>query len=94
MNTYKVKYHEIVSRDMVTDLTIESELEPEEFKEKLEGEGGNDYLVEFVKPENCYYDITSSYDDVEGLPLNFVSHITKNGEDVPVDVGGELWELY
>ena len=94
MNTYEVKYHEIVSRDMVTDLTIESELEPEEFKEKLEGEGGNDYLVEFVKPENRYYDITSSYDDVEGLPLNFVSEITKDGEEVPVNVGGELWDLY
>jgi len=35
MNTYKVKYHEIVCRDMVTDLTIESELEPEEFKKKV-----------------------------------------------------------
>ena len=93
MNTYQVKYHQIVSRDMVTDLTIESELEPEEFKKKLEGEGACDYLYEFLNRDESYYDITSNYDDVDGLPLNFVSHITKNGEDVPVDVGGELWEL-
>ena len=94
MNTYKVKYHEIVSRDMVTDLTIESELEPEEFKKKLEGEGGNNYLVEFVEDEKSYYDLDSSFDSVDGLPINFVSEITKNGEEVPVDVCSELWDLY
>ena len=94
MNTYTVEYHQIVCRDMVTDLTIESELEPKEFKEKLEGEGGNDYLVEFVNDNESYYDLTSSYDCIDGLPINFVSEITKNGEEVPVDVGSELWELY
>ena len=94
MNTYKVKYHEIVCRDMVTDLTIESELEPEEFKKKLEGEDGNHYLVEFVEDEKSYYDLDSSFDSVDGLPINFVSEITKNGEEVPVDVCSELWDLY
>ena len=94
MNTYEVKYHQIVSRDMVTDLTIESELEPEEFKKKLECEGGNDYLVEFVEDEKSYYDLDSSFDSVDGLPINFVSEITKNGEEVPVDVCSELWDLY
>ncbi len=95
MNTYEVKYHQIVSRDMVTDLTIESELEPEEFKEKLEGEDGNDYLQELVIIEEIKWehDLTSQYDDVDGLPLNFVSEITKNGEEVPVDVYQELWNL-
>ena len=81
MNTYEVKYHQIVSRDLVSDLTIESELKPEEFKKKLEGEGGNDYLAELVKRDESYYDLTSKYDAVDGLPFNFVSEITKNGED-------------
>ena len=82
MNTYEVKYHQIVSRDLVTDITIESELEPEEFKKKLEGEGGNDYLVELVKRDDIYYDLTISYDHVDGLPYAFVSTIEKDDEVV------------
>ena len=81
MNTYEVKYHQLVVRDLVTLVTIESKLDAKDFLHKLEMEGVEQQLESFPD-EDSYYDIHSKYDDVDDeFPIRFVSSVTETKDN-------------